>query len=61
MRRSVSHALSDADKREIAYAIIIGPEEIKEGKVVLRNMKKRTQEKLEKYSAIQKLKNSAQT
>ncbi|MEM2110791.1 MAG: histidine--tRNA ligase [Candidatus Bathyarchaeia archaeon] len=58
MRRSVSRALSDADKKEITYVIIIGPEETKEGKIVLRNMKKRTQEKIEKYNAIQKLKAS---
>jgi len=44
MGRSVSKALSDADRRRITHAVIVGPREIKEGKVVLRNMRKRTQE-----------------
>jgi histidyl-tRNA synthetase len=47
MRRSVSSALSDADRREVAYAVIVGPEELKEEKVVLRNMKKRKQRVVE--------------
>ncbi len=45
MGRSVSRALSDADKKDVDYAIIIGPEETEEGLVVLRDMKKRIQEK----------------
>lgn len=47
MGRTVSKALSDADRRTVAYAIIIGPEELKEGKVVLRNMEKREQRVVE--------------
>ncbi|UCD26598.1 MAG: ATP phosphoribosyltransferase regulatory subunit, partial [Candidatus Bathyarchaeota archaeon] len=47
MRRSVSSALSDADRRGIAYAVIVGPEELKEEKVVLRDMKKRKQRDVE--------------
>jgi histidyl-tRNA synthetase len=43
MGRSVSRALTDADRRDIAYAVIVGPKELKEQKVVLREMKKRTQ------------------
>ena len=43
MRRTVSKALSDADRRAVAYAVIVGPEELKEEKVVLRDMKKREQ------------------
>ncbi|MFQ5999964.1 MAG: ATP phosphoribosyltransferase regulatory subunit, partial [Candidatus Bathyarchaeia archaeon] len=43
MGRSVSKALSDADRRAVAYAVIVGPEELKEEKVVLRDMKKREQ------------------
>ncbi len=43
MGRSVSRALTDADRRGIAYAVIVGPKELKEQKVVLREMKKRTQ------------------
>jgi len=47
MRRVVSKALSDADRRAVAYAVIVGPEELKEGKVVLRDMKKREQRVVE--------------
>jgi len=47
MGRTVSKALSDADRRAVAYAIIMGPEELKEGKVVLRNMEKREQRVVE--------------
>ncbi|MDH5691262.1 MAG: histidine--tRNA ligase, partial [Candidatus Bathyarchaeota archaeon] len=47
MGRSVSKALSDADRRGVAYAVIVGPEELKERKVVLRNMKKREQRAVE--------------
>ena len=44
MGRSVSRALSDADRRGITHAVIVGPREMKQGKVVLRDMKKRSQE-----------------
>jgi histidyl-tRNA synthetase len=43
MGRSVSRALKDANRRNVTHSIIVGPEEIKEGKVVLRNMKRREQ------------------
>ena len=44
MGRSVSKALSDADRRGITHAVIVGPREIREGKIVLRDMAQRTQE-----------------
>jgi histidyl-tRNA synthetase len=44
MGRSVSRALSDADRRGISHAVIVGPKENKEGKVALRDMKGRRQE-----------------
>ena len=44
MGRSVSRALADADRRGITHTVIVGPREMKEGKVVLRDMKKRRQE-----------------
>ena len=47
MGRSISRALADADRRGVAYAVIVGPEELKEEKVVLREMKKRTQRTVE--------------
>jgi len=47
MRRAISKALSDADRRAVTYAVIVGPEELKEEKVVLRDMKKREQRVVE--------------
>ena len=47
MRRKVSNALSDADRRGFAFAVLIGPEEEKKGKAILRNMKKREQKTIE--------------
>jgi histidyl-tRNA synthetase len=43
MGRSVSRALADADRRGATYAVIVGPKELEEKKVVLREMKKRKQ------------------
>jgi len=47
MGRTVSKALSDADRRKVTHAVIIGPEELREGRVVLRDMKKREQKAVE--------------
>jgi histidyl-tRNA synthetase len=43
MGRSISRALTDANRRGVAYAVIVGPNELKGEKVVLREMKKSTQ------------------
>jgi len=47
MGRSISRALADADRRGVAYAVIVGPEELKYEKVVLREMKKSKQRTVE--------------
>jgi len=47
MGRSVSKSLSDAGRRAVTHAVIVGPEELKEEKVVLRDMKKREQRVVE--------------
>jgi len=47
MGRTVSKALSNADRRGVTHAVIVGSEELKEGKVVLRDMKKREQRVVE--------------
>jgi histidyl-tRNA synthetase len=44
MGRSVSNALSDADRRGITHAVIVGSREMKERKVILRFMRERAQE-----------------
>jgi len=55
MGRTVSRALSDADRRGVTHAIIVGPEEIKEGKVVLRGMKKREQKSVNIQDASEEI------
>jgi len=47
MGRRVSNALSDADRRGFTFVVLMGPEEDKENKVILRNMKKREQKAVE--------------
>jgi len=41
--RSASKVLSHADKRGFDYALLVGAQEVKSGKIVLRDMKKREQ------------------
>jgi histidyl-tRNA synthetase len=43
MGRKMSKALEDADRRKIDYAVIVGKKELEEGKVVLKDLKKREQ------------------
>lgn len=43
MGRSVSKALADANRRKVTHAVIIGPKELENDKVVLREMKNSTQ------------------
>jgi len=43
MGRSISKALADANRRKVAYAVIVGPKEVEQEKVVLREMKNSTQ------------------
>jgi histidyl-tRNA synthetase len=47
MERTVSKALADADRRNVTHAVIVGAEELKAEKVVLRDMKKRVQKTVE--------------
>ena len=55
MGRSISRALTDADRRGVAYAVIVGPEELKEEKVVLREMKKSEQRTVEICNLTQEI------
>jgi len=43
MRRKVTKALEDADRRKMDYAIIVGERELKEGTVVIRDLAQRKQ------------------
>ena len=55
MGRSISRALADADRRGVAYAVIVGPEELKYEKVVLREMKKSEQRTVEISNLTQEI------
>jgi histidyl-tRNA synthetase len=46
MGRKMAKALEDADKRKIDYAVIVGERELKEGKVVVKNLCKREQDEV---------------
>lgn len=56
MGRTVTKALSDANRRKIAYAILIGPEELKEEKIILRNLTTRKQTTIPINQLTKKLK-----
>lgn len=53
MGRKMVKALEDADKRKVDYAIIVGERELKEGKVIIKDLLKRVQEEA-KISALAK-------
>ena len=55
MGRTVSKALQDSDRRSVTHAVIIGSEELKEERVVLRDMKKREQETVKIGNLHQKI------
>jgi len=55
MGRGVSKALSDADRRGFTHAVLIGPEEAKADKVVLRDMKKREQKTVEIKNLVKQI------
>jgi len=47
MGRKVSNALADADRRGFKLAVLVGPDEEKQGNAILRDMKKREQKTVE--------------
>jgi len=55
MGRSVSKALSDAGRRGVTHVIIIGLEELREGKVVLRDMERKEQKVLSLEGVLKEL------
>ncbi len=46
MGRKMAKALEDADKRKLDYAVIVGERELKQGKVVIKDLAKRSQEEI---------------
>ena len=59
MGRKVAKALEDADRRKMDYAVILGERELKEGSVVIRNLKRREQRTVEIESIIGAIKDQA--
>ncbi|MFQ6096046.1 MAG: histidine--tRNA ligase, partial [Candidatus Bathyarchaeia archaeon] len=57
MGRSVSKALSDASRRDLTHVIIVGPKELEEGKIVLRDMEKQKQKTLSIQEALEEIDN----
>ena len=55
MGRRVSNALSDADRRGFTFAALLGPEEQKQGRVILRDMKTREQVTIEASKLAQEI------
>jgi histidyl-tRNA synthetase len=43
MGRKMARALEDADRRKVDYTVLVGEREMKEGKVVIRNLAEREQ------------------
>ena len=56
MGRKMTKALEDADKRRVHYAVIIGERELKESKVVVKDLAKRTQTQVEIAKLAEKIK-----
>jgi len=55
MGRELSKALADADRRGFTHAVIAAPKEAEEGKVILRNLRKREQETVETDQLVNKI------
>jgi len=56
MGRKMAKALEDADRRNIDYAVIVGERELKEGKVVFRDLKKREQSTVDMDKLVETIK-----
>lgn len=57
MGRKMGKALEDADKRGFSYAVIVGERELKEGTVMVKDLKKREQNAVPIQDLIEKIKN----
>ncbi|MBS7636520.1 histidine--tRNA ligase, partial [Candidatus Bathyarchaeota archaeon] len=56
MRRKVTKALEDADRRGISHVVIVGERELSEGAVVLRDMQRKEQSKVKIEELAKKIK-----
>lgn len=55
MGRNIRSALADANRRGITYAVIVGPKELEEEKVVLREMKKGIQRSIKITNLVEEI------
>lgn len=55
MGRSIRSALSDANRRNAGYAVIVGPKELEENNVVLKDMLKNEQKTVSMSSLVQEI------
>jgi histidyl-tRNA synthetase len=55
MGRELSKALGDADRRGFTHAVIVAPKEAREGKVILRDMKRREQKTVKVKGIIKEI------
>ena len=55
MGRKMAKALEDADKRKMDYAVIVGERELKEGKVMVKDLAKREQTTVDISELAQKI------
>ena len=55
MRRKMTKALEDADKRQVDYAVIVGEKELQHNAVVLKNLVKREQTTVAIRSLVEKI------
>jgi len=55
-RRPLNEILSYADRTDIPFMLIVGPKELKEGKVVLKSLRERKQESLSISDAMKRIK-----
>ncbi|NIR17773.1 MAG: hypothetical protein GWN86_29275 [Desulfobacterales bacterium] len=58
MGRTVSRALEDANRREATHTVLVGPEELTENKVVLRDMQKREQKAIQIEDLLKEIEQS---
>ncbi|HVP26428.1 MAG TPA: histidine--tRNA ligase [Candidatus Bathyarchaeia archaeon] len=59
MGRKMAKALEDADRRGINYAVIVGEREFKEGRVMIKDLKRREQSTVEIGKIREAIKNNA--
>jgi histidyl-tRNA synthetase len=60
MGRKMSKALEDADRRKMDYAVIVGEKEMDEGAVVVRDLTKRAQSKVEIEKLTEKIRGNGE-